>query len=110
MQEKQSAVLKLLASGSSQASKPNSDVVLVAGDCRHMCISGLHSFCISIGQCHNCNKWSSLKSEVVCVAGSGATGGVGTRVVQTLLQQGKAVRALVRNEQKARALLVSYIE
>lgn len=39
--------------------------------------------------------------------GSGATGGVGTRVVQTLLQQGSAVRALVRDEQKARMLLVS---
>lgn len=33
-QEKQSAVLKLLASSSSQANKPNSDVVLVAGE-RH---------------------------------------------------------------------------
>ena len=32
MQENQSAVLKLLASNSSQASKPNSDVVLVAGE------------------------------------------------------------------------------
>ncbi|KAL3146124.1 hypothetical protein ABBQ38_015471 [Trebouxia sp. C0009 RCD-2024] len=64
-EEKQNAVLKLLASSSSQASKPNSDVVLVAG----------------------------------------ATGGVGSRVVQALLQQGKAVRALVRDEQKARRLL-----
>lgn len=40
------------------------------------------------------------------MAGPGATGGVGTRVVKTLLQQGKAVRALVRDEQKARRLLV----
>lgn len=37
-QEKQTAVLKLLASNSSQANKPNSDVVLVAGNCMHMCI------------------------------------------------------------------------
>jgi len=37
---------------------------------------------------------------------AGATGGVGKRVVQTLLNKGKAVRALVRDEQKARKLLV----
>lgn len=43
------------------------------------------------------------------MAGPGATGGVGTRVVKTLLQQGKAVRALVRDEQKARRLLVRQI-
>ena len=39
---------------------------------------------------------------------AGATGGVGKRVVQTLLNKGKAVRALVRDEQKARKLLVGY--
>ena len=39
----------------------------------------------------------------------GATGGVGFRVVQTLLQQGKAVRALARDEKKARTLLVSVL-
>ncbi len=39
---------------------------------------------------------------------AGATGGVGKRVVQTLLNKGKAVRALVRDEQKARTLLVGY--
>lgn len=37
MQEKQNAVLKLLASSSSQASKPNSDVVLVAGEYHSAC-------------------------------------------------------------------------
>lgn len=39
---------------------------------------------------------------------AGATGGVGKRVVQALLNKGKAVRALVRDEQKARKLLVGY--
>ena len=37
---------------------------------------------------------------------AGATGGVRKRVVQALLNKGKAVRALVRDEQKARKLLV----
>ena len=37
---------------------------------------------------------------------SGATGGVGKRVVQALLRKGKAVRALVRDENKASKLLV----
>lgn len=49
---------------------------------------------------------SDTQIEIVCLAGPGATGGVGTRVAKVLLQQGKAVRALVRNEQKARTLLV----
>ena len=39
-------------------------------------------------------------------APSGATGGVGKRVVEVLLQQGRAVRALVRDEQKGKSLLV----
>ena len=38
---------------------------------------------------------------------SGATGGVGKRVVAALLSQGRAVRALVRDVEKARSLLVS---
>lgn len=37
---------------------------------------------------------------------AGATGGVGKRVVEVLLQQGRAVRALVRDEQKGKILLV----
>ena len=37
---------------------------------------------------------------------TGATGGVGKRVVEVLLQQGKAVRALVRDEGKGRKMLV----
>lgn len=48
---------------------------------------------------------NSSSNDVVLVAG--ATGGVGKRVVQTLLKQGKAVRALVRDEGKARKLLGS---
>jgi uncharacterized protein YbjT (DUF2867 family) len=38
---------------------------------------------------------------------AGATGGVGKRVVQRLLEQGKVVRALVRDVDKAKSLLVS---
>jgi uncharacterized protein YbjT (DUF2867 family) len=38
---------------------------------------------------------------------AGATGGVGKRVVAKLLQAGKHVRALVRNQEKAQKLLVS---
>lgn len=38
---------------------------------------------------------------------TGATGGVGKRVVQQLLGQGRVVRALVRDVGKARQLLVS---
>jgi len=41
----------------------------------------------------------------LCVAG--ATGGVGKRVVQRLLAQGRVVRALVRDVDKAKELLVS---
>ena len=37
---------------------------------------------------------------------TGATGGVGKRVVQLLLQKGRHVRALVRDVDKARTLLV----
>lgn len=50
MQEKQSAVLKLLASSSSQASKPNSDVVLVAGE--------RHSTCHASSNMHQANSLS----------------------------------------------------
>lgn len=64
-EEKQSAVLKLLAANGAPAPTSSGNVVVVAG----------------------------------------ATGGVGKRVVQTLLSKGKAVRALVRDEQKARKLL-----
>jgi hypothetical protein len=38
---------------------------------------------------------------------AGGTGGVGKRVVQRLLQQGRVVRALVRDVDKAKSLLVS---
>lgn len=38
---------------------------------------------------------------------AGATGGVGKRVVQRLLAQGRVVRALVRDVDKAKELLVS---
>jgi uncharacterized protein YbjT (DUF2867 family) len=38
---------------------------------------------------------------------AGATGGVGKRVVQQLLSQGRVVRALVRDVEKAKQLLVS---
>lgn len=48
MQEKQNAVLKLLASSSSQTSKPNTDVVLVAGDCLHICTVTRHTVCVSV--------------------------------------------------------------
>lgn len=44
-------------------------------------------------------------NEVVLV--TGATGGVGKRVVAQLLSQGKKVRALVRDVKKAKELLVS---
>lgn len=37
---------------------------------------------------------------------TGATGGVGSRVVEKLLAQGKKVRALARDPGKARAMLV----
>jgi NADP-dependent 3-hydroxy acid dehydrogenase YdfG len=43
----------------------------------------------------------------VCCAAAGATGGVGKRVVQQLLAQGRVVRALVRDVEKAKQLLVS---
>ena len=38
---------------------------------------------------------------------AGATGGVGKRVVQQLLAEGRRVRALVRDLDKARDMLVS---
>ena len=40
---------------------------------------------------------------------TGATGGVGKRVVQLLLQKGRRVRALVRDVDKARTLLVRHL-
>jgi NAD(P)-dependent dehydrogenase (short-subunit alcohol dehydrogenase family) len=40
---------------------------------------------------------------------AGATGGVGQRVVQQLLAQGRVVRALVRDVDKAKQLLVSCV-
>jgi hypothetical protein len=42
-------------------------------------------------------------------AAAGATGGVGKRVVQQLLAQGRVVRALVRDVEKAKQLLVSHM-
>jgi putative NADH-flavin reductase len=45
----------------------------------------------------------------VCCAAAGATGGVGKRVVQQLLAQGRVVRALVRDVDKAKQLLVSHM-
>lgn len=39
---------------------------------------------------------------------TGATGGVGKRVVQQLLAKGRRVRALVRDVDKAKSLLVSF--
>lgn len=44
----------------------------------------------------------------VCVV-PGATGGVGKRVVQKLLSQGRVVRALVRDVGKAQELLVGLV-
>jgi NAD(P)-dependent dehydrogenase (short-subunit alcohol dehydrogenase family) len=41
---------------------------------------------------------------------TGATGGTGKRIVATLLQQGKRVRALARDPDKARKLLVSLLQ
>lgn len=51
---------------------------------------------------------------VVCLptchgTAAGATGGVGKRVVQRLLAEGKVVRALVRDVDKAKELLVSRV-
>ena len=64
-QEKQSAVLKLLASNSSQAVKPNSDVVLVAGDCPHICIAMYLTLCVGVRLItNNCHQ-----IENVCLAG-----------------------------------------
>lgn len=40
------------------------------------------------------------------LSSAGATGGVGKRVVQRLLEQGQVVRALVRDVDKAKSLLV----
>lgn len=51
---------------------------------------------------------ASRRDGVVMV--TGATGGVGKRVVQMLLARGRRVRALVRDVPKARELLVSEIE
>jgi hypothetical protein len=61
--------------------------------------------CVLVGvpQHSKCLKHSLC---VGCVA-AGATGGVGKRVVQQLLAQGRVVRALVRDVDKARQLLVS---
>jgi uncharacterized protein YbjT (DUF2867 family) len=46
-------------------------------------------------------------TTLVSCCAAGATGGVGKRVVQRLLSQGRVVRALVRDLDKARSLLVS---
>lgn len=59
-----------------------------------------------------CNKFSAASiraSGYLCAVSvlAGATGGVGKRVVQRLLQQGRVVRALVRDVDKAKSLLVS---
>jgi len=40
---------------------------------------------------------------------TGATGGVGSRVVRKLLASGQNVRAIVRDPGKARKLLVSFV-
>jgi putative NADH-flavin reductase len=52
---------------------------------------------------------STTQTCGVCASygAAGATGGVGKRVVQRLLSQGRVVRALVRDLDKARSLLVS---
>lgn len=44
--------------------------------------------------------------KCLCACVTGATGGVGKRVVEVLLQHGKAVRAVVRDEEKGRHMLV----
>lgn len=47
-----------------------------------------------------------MSTSLLCTV-AGATGGVGKRVVQRLLEQGRVVRALVRDVDKAKSLLVS---
>ena len=55
------------------------------------------------------NAWGQHTSITVpgSLPLSGATGGLGRRVVHKLLQAGKHVRALVRDVAKAQELLVS---
>ena len=53
------------------------------------------------------NTTQRFQDTVVLV--TGATGGLGKRVVQRLLLQGRHVRALVRDVSKAKQLLVSVI-
>jgi NAD(P)-dependent dehydrogenase (short-subunit alcohol dehydrogenase family) len=50
---------------------------------------------------------TTAASSAGVVLVTGATGGVGKRVVQRLLQRGRVVRALVRDVAKAKELLVS---
>jgi uncharacterized protein YbjT (DUF2867 family) len=47
-------------------------------------------------------------AEKTWVVVTGATGGVGSRVVAKLLSRGRNVRAVVRDPGKAKALLVSF--
>lgn len=54
----------------------------------------------------NCLACVSAAAAAVPSAAVGATGGVGKRVVQLLLAQGRVVRALVRDMDKAKQLLV----
>ncbi|MBV8883531.1 MAG: CIA30 family protein [Chroococcidiopsidaceae cyanobacterium CP_BM_RX_35] len=54
------------------------------------------------------DRLGGKRMEVVLVAG--ATGGIGKRVVQRLIEHGYKVRSLVRNADKARALLGNQVE
>lgn len=111
-QEKQSAVLKLLtANGAPSQDSSNGDVILVAGNRQQAflltCNPGISDPSVAMPVQPTVPGAPELQGQHTCCV-TGATGGVGKRVVQTLLQKGKAVRALVRNENKARSLLVSH--
>lgn len=64
----------------------------------------MRTFAKTLPSCpgHICTALSTLVFKLH----AGATGGVGKRVVQTLLNQGKAVRAAVRDGEKGRRMLV----